>query len=161
MSFQDVFKQENIELVFNKDQSYNNYIAYTNDLFSHCLKNDEFSREWSLQFESGRYVIVIFQRYAVFENGELIYKNQDFLETVGKECRYSKPNYVIVLDEDHEYFINSWNRNLSSHILRSKEEPLQLLVYTDAEKAMKEAQRYSLNNHRSAVMEWFEDYDMY
>ena len=161
MSFRDVFKQENIELVFNNIQNKDSFIAYADDCFSPYLKKDEFSFRWAQQFESGRYVIIVFQRFAAYENEKQTYLNDYFLVEVGKQCRYLKPHYVIVSDTAKQYYISTWKKDLNSHILHCKEDPLQLLTFTDVLKAQEEAIRYSSNGHRSAVLEWFEDYDMY
>ena len=104
---------------------------------------------------------MVYQRHSLYESGKLVWKNEDFLNAVGKDSRYRSPAFVIILDRALEYRPKTWKWNLLSHTVQSSGDPLQAKMFSSAEDAGKAAAKYSEQGFRAAVMEWFEDYDMY
>ncbi len=105
-------------------------------------------------------MIVVYQRHSVYRDGEQVYLNRSFDASVGKNCRYGRPVYALVLDRETAYEVPSWGRSLVSHILHDEQEPLQVLCLPLG-KAEKAAAAYSRGGRRAAVLEWYEDFDMY
>ena len=68
---------------------------------------------------------------------------------------------MIILDRALEYRPKTWKWDLLSHTVQSSGDPLQAKMFSSAEDAGKAAAKYSEQGFRAAVMEWFEDYDMY
>lgn len=161
MDYEEVFRQKNVELIFEKRADRGNFIAAANDEFSEFMGPEEFGREWAWSFPAGRYVITVYQRHSLYESGKLVWKNEDFLNAVGKDSRYRSPAFVIILDRALEYRPKTWKWNLLSHTVQSSGDPLQAKMFSSAEGAGKAAAKYSEQGFRAAVMEWFEDYDMY
>ena len=69
MEIEEFFRKENIRYVFGTDEDMGSFIAETGDMYSEPMKTDVFGRNWAWSFPSGRYVICIYQRYSVFEDG--------------------------------------------------------------------------------------------
>ena len=161
MDYEKVFRQKNVDLIFEKKAERGNFIAAANDEFTEFMGPEEFGREWAWSFPAGRYVIVVYQRHSLYESGKLVWKNEDFLNAVGKDSRYRSPAFVIILDRALEYRPKTWKWNLLSHTVQSSGDPLQAKMFSSAEDAGKAAAKYSEQGFRAAVMEWFEDYDMY
>ena len=161
MNFDTVFKTENIDLLFEMEAHSGNFIAVAQDKFSEYMDRQDFSREWAWSFPAGRYVITVYQRYSVYIAGKQIWRNNDYLNEVGKDSRYRSPYFVIALDRELDYMIPSWGRLLQSHILMDEKDSLQTKTFTCIEKAEKTARQYSEKGFKVAVLEWFEDYDMY
>ena len=156
-----VFQQKNVDLIFEQKTDRGNFIAAANDEFTEFMGPEEFGREWTWSFPAGRYVIVVYQRHSLYESGKLVWKNEDFLNAVGKDSRYRSPAFVIILDRALEYRPKTWKWNLLSHTVQSSGDPLQAKMFSSAEDAGKAAAKFSEQGFRAAVMEWFEDYDMY
>jgi len=160
-SLETVFKHENIDLLFRTERYKGTFIAETNNSFSGYMKRKDFSREWALSFPAGRYVITVYQRYSVYQEGNRVWRNEDYLNEVGHDSRYRSPSFVIILDCEMNSEIPSWDRPLCSNTVRNKENPLQAQTFSSIEKAEMAAQKYSEQRFKAAVLEWFEDYDMY
>ena len=161
MDFDTIFKSENVDLLFKSEMVSGNYIAAANDRFSEYMEKHEVCREWARSFPAGRYVIIIYQRYSVFIAGKRIWQNNDYLNEVGKDSRHRSPCFVIALDRELDYMIPSWGRQLKSHIVMDEKDPLQTKIFPGIEKAESVAKKYSENGFKAAVLEWFEDFDMY
>ena len=93
-----VFKEENLELVFRPEDSEKAFIAKAFNLFSDYMDIDDVGYDWASNFESGRYVIVVYQRFSVFENGKRMWINKAFQNKVGRFSRYKKQVFAIMLD---------------------------------------------------------------
>ena len=161
MDLDTIFKCENVDLLFKSETASGNYIAEANDRFSEYMERQEICREWAMNFPAGRYVIIVFQRYSVFIEGKKIWQNNDYLNEVGKYSRYKSPCFVIALDRELDYMVPSWGRPLRSHILMNEKNSLQARVFQSVEKAELVAEEYSKKGFKVAVLEWFEDFDMY
>ena len=79
---------------------------------------------------------------------------------MGRDSRHRGPGYVIVLDKALEYAVPRWEKTLITHMLHRVEEPLQARIFT-RKAAEEKARKYSECGFRAAVLEWFEDFDMY
>ena len=161
MNIETTFKDENVELLFETETHHGNFIAEAQDRFSEYMDRQEFGRDWAWNFPSGRYVIIVYQRCSVFIEGKRTWRNDDYLNEVGNNSRYRSPHFVIALDRRREYMIPSWGRPLRSHIVMDENNPLQVLVFSDIETAEEVARQYSVKGFKVAVLEWFEDFDMY
>ncbi len=161
MDFDQVFSIENVEMLFKTDMQKGTFIAEASDCYSDYMTKEDFSRQWAHNLPAGRYVITIYRRCSVYEEGEQIWKNQEDLSEVGADSRFSSPRYVIALEEMMKYKVPSWVRPLSSHIIRNDDNPLEPELYVSLEKAEKQAAKRACRGIRSAVLEWFADYDMY
>ena len=160
METEDFFRKENISYVFSTDEGMGSFLAETGDMYSEPIAEREFGREWAWNFLSGRYVITIYQRHSVFQDGKRVFLNGMYVDTVGEYSRHVRPVFAVVLDTEQEYSVPTWTRPLTSHFIMSELEPLQVKVYSlkDAEKI---ARDHSLSGHKAAVLEWYEDHDMY
>ena len=161
MKIEEVFKQENICLLFETEDRSGTFIAEVNDRFSGFMERKDFGRKWAQSFPAGRYVITVYQRHSVYREGKMVWKNERYRNEVGPDSRHRAPCFVIVLDRDTEYQIPGWGRPLRSHTVRSKADPLQAETFSDVETAERAAREYSAQGSAAAVLEWFEDYDMY
>ncbi|MBO4819773.1 MAG: hypothetical protein J5528_06505 [Firmicutes bacterium] len=156
----DFFKKENISYVFSTEEGLGRFIAETGDMYSEPIKTDVFGRDWAWGFPSGRYVITVYQRYSVFEDGKRIFMNANYEDTVGKYSRYGCPVFAVVCDTEKAYTVPTWKRPLISHFIRSEKDALQVRTFS-LEDAEETARSYSEGGRRAAVLEWYEDHDMY
>ena len=161
MKIETVFKQENIALLFGTEKQRGTFIAEANDAFSALMERKEFGREWAGSFPSGRYVITVYQRHSVYHAGKQVWKNERYRNKVGRDSRHGTPCFVIILDREITYQVPGWGRPLCSHTVRSKVDPLQAEMFSDMETADMAAREFSAQGFMAAVLEWFEDYDMY
>jgi len=129
-SLETVFKHENIDLLFRTERYKGTIIAEANNRFSGYMERKDFSREWALSFPAGRYVITVYQRYSVFQEGKRVWRNEDYLNEVGHDSRYRSPSFVIILDCEMNSEIPSWDRPLCSNTVRNKENPLQAKTFS-------------------------------
>ena len=162
MNTDNILREENINLIFEAKPFKGEFIAEANDRFSVYSVKDEYNRDWALNFPSGRYVIIVYQRHSLYLGGVQVYKNEFFENTTGRNSRYKKPGFVLIVDKELEYTVPSWgNRKLKSHIVMNDKNPLHALIYSDIEKAEKAAVSYSKMGNKVGILEWYEDFDMY
>ena len=162
MEINDIFKKENINLIFEAKQAEGEFIAEANDSFSEFSTKDTYNSNWARSFPGGRYVIVVYQRHSLYREGVLIYKNESYENIVGRFSRYKKPSFVLLLSHETEYTVPSWdNHKLISHILREDKNALQAKVFDSIEKAEKAAIEHSKRIRNVAILEWYEDFDMF
>jgi hypothetical protein len=156
-----VFKEENLELVFRPEDSEKAFIAKAFNLFSDYMDIDDVGYDWASNFESGRYVIVVYQRFSVFENGKRMWINKAFQNKVGRFSRYKKQVFAIMLDREIEYKVSGWSRSLWTYTLQDPKNTLQVLTFPSAWVAEGYAKKYSKEGYKVAVLGWYEDYGMY
>ena len=72
MDFDQVFSIENVELLFKTDMQKGTFIAEASDCYSDYMTKEDFSRQWAHNLPAGRYVITIYRRCSVYEEGEQI-----------------------------------------------------------------------------------------
>lgn len=156
-----VFKEENLELVFRPEDSEKAFIAKAFNLFSDYMGMDDVGFDWASNFESGRYVIVVYQRFSVFENGKRMWINKAFQNKVGRFSRYEKQVFAIMLDHEIEYKVSGWGRSLWTYTLQDPKNTLQVLTFPSVWVAEGYAKKYSKEGYKVAVLGWYEDYDMY
>ena len=156
------FEKENIKLIFEEKLSVGEFIAEANDSFSGFAVKDTYNRDWAFGFPSGRYVIVVYQRHSLYQDGVQIYINESYENCTGRDSRYRRPSFVLALDKEMEYTVPSWgDRKLISHIVHEEKNSLHAKVYDSLEKAEKAAAQYSKKGNKVAVLEWYEDFDMF
>lgn len=160
MDFKSTFLKENINLLFEEIKHKGEFIATAMDLYSSFSEQEKYDLEWVRQFQSGRYVIVIYQRHSVYKDGKQVFINTEFVNTVGKYCRHKTPQFVLISDKERGYFIKSWDSILKRHTIQDGNDPLQTKYY-DIESAKIAAINYSKLGESVAIVEWFNDYDMY
>lgn len=160
MDFKSTVLKENIKLLFEEIKHKGEFIATAMDLYSSFLEQEKYDLEWVRQFHSGRYVIVIYQRHSVYKDGKQVFINTEFVNTVGKYCRHKTPQFVLISDKERRYFIKSWDSILKRHTIQDENNPLQTKYY-DIESAKIAAINYSKSGESVAIVEWFNDYDMY
>jgi len=161
MDIESVFKKENIDLLFEAKEYKGPFIAAADNYYSEFMERGDFGREWSWQFPAGRYVIVVYQRHSVYVSGKQIWLNEHFENVVGCDSRYRGPCFVIILDKAMEYEVESWkDHKLLTNVIHDECAPLQAKIFSLKE-AKKTARELSAMGNKAAVMEWFEDYDMY
>ena len=156
-----VFKEENLELVFRPEDSEKALIAEAFNLFSDYVDMDDVDYDWASNFESGRYMIVVYQRFSVFENGKRMWINKAFQNKVGRFSRYKKQVFAIMLDREIDYKVPGWGRSLWTYTLQDPKNTLQVLTFPSAWVAEGYAKKYSKEGHKVAVLGWYEDYGMY
>ena len=162
MEINDIFKKENIKLIFEAKQVEGEFIAEANDIFSEFSTKDTYNSNWARSFPCGRYVIVVYQRHSLYREGVLIYKNESYENIVGRFSRYKKPSFILLLNHEMEYTVPTWdNHKLISHILREDKNALQAKVFDSIEKAEKAAIEHSKRIRNVAILEWYEDFDMF
>ena len=160
MEVEEFFKKDNISYVLSKDEGTGSFFAETGDMYSEPIHTKVFGRAWAWTFPSGRYVITIYQRHSVYEDGKRVFLNGRYEDSVGKYSRYGYPVFAVVCDTASESVVPTWSYPLVSHIIRSENDPLQVRIFS-LEDAEETACRYSEDGHRAAVVEWYEDHDMY
>ena len=149
-----------VNTVFNVKGS-QTFIAEADDTYSGYYDKDHFSRERACkEFAAGRYVIVVYQIHSIYMDGKPIWLNENFENAVGRDSRYRRPSFVIITDKLQEYLIPSWGRSYFTHIIHTDKDPLQVKIFS-LEEARQFAVTASGNGQKIAVMEWYEDYDMY
>ena len=162
MDINNIFKKENINLIFEDKQAEGEFIAEANDCFTEFSSKDTYNCDWARSFPCGRYVIVIYQRHSLYREGVQIYKNESYESSTGRFSRYKKPSFVLLLSHEIEYTVPSWdNHKLISHILREDKNSLQAKVFDSIEKAEKAAIEHSKRIRNVAILEWYEDFDMF
>lgn len=161
MIFEEYFKEENIELLFECVKHENEFIACANDCYSKFNSSDSYSRSWAWQFPSGRYVIIVYQRYAVYKDGMEVYVNNNFTNVVSRECRHKDLRYSLITKNKNEFYIPSWKGNLVTHSVQDESEPLQNKYFFSIEKAQEASIEYSKDGNMVAIVSWYADYDMY
>ena len=162
MDIKNIFKKENIKLIFEEKTNEGEFIAEVNDGFSEFSTKDTYNRDWAMSFPSGRYVIVVYQRHSLYRDGVQIYKNVSYENSTGRYSRYKKTSFVLLLDKEMEYTIPSWeNHKLISHIVREDKNALHTKIFDSIEKAEKAAVVFSKKGNKVAILEWYEDFDMF
>ena len=127
-------------------------IAEAFNLFSDYMDMDDVGYDWGSNFESGRYVIVVYQSFSVFENGKHIWINKNYMNEVGRFSRYKKQVFAIMLDREIEYKVSGWSRSLWTYTLQEPKNTLQVLTFPSA---------WVAEGYKVAVLGWHENYDMY
>lgn len=162
MDIKYIFKKENIKLIFEEKTAEGEFIAEANDGFSEFSTKDTYNRDWAMSFPAGRYVIVVYQRHSIYRDGVQRYENVSYENSTGRYSRYKKPNFVLLLVKEMEYTIPSWgNHKVISHMVREDKNALQAKVFDSIEKAEKKAVDFSKNGNSVAILEWYEDFDMF
>lgn len=115
---------------------------------------------------AGDYVLNIFKRYALVENGKITYLNERFND--GHEIGASRnkyKNYIIYTNILHKYKIDSWGTNyLESYSINNTDGTyncsLQFKLFENPDLAVQYAIEISNNkNTKCIVAQWFADID--
>lgn len=115
---------------------------------------------------TGAYVLNIYKRYALIENGKMTYQNERFND--GHEIgasRYRYKNFIIYTNILHKYKIDSWRTNLlEAYSINNTDGTyncsLQFRLFKDSDLAVQHAIEISNNkNIKCIVAQWFADID--
>ena len=158
MELGEVFKEENLRLVFEKKPT-TEFIAKVTNNYSEYLERNTINHHWAWEFPAGRYVIIVYQRHSIYEEGKLVWKNVHYVNTVG-DSRYKGPAFEILVDPPIEYDDKKWNRKFFSEEVRDENDDLRTKLLTLVE-AQAEALALSSKGYTAAIMEWYADYDQY
>lgn len=162
MELEEYFKKENLELLFECKKYKNEFIAWADDLYSEFTSKDIYNRDWAWQFPAGHYVIIVYQRYAVYNDGVEQYINKNFQDVVSRECRHKKLKYSLITKKKNEYSIPSWKGKYVTNTVQNETDPLQNKYYLSVEEAREAAIQYSKEEENTTVIvAWYADFDMY
>lgn len=154
------FKSENRRLIFEPKAYPSEFIVGMCDSFTEYMEEGVVDYEWVWSFPGTRYVIIVYQRHSVYEQGQCIYRNRNFTEKIGKYSRYHRPVYVVAVDTELYYTVSTWgSRKLKSNFVQGEKDTLNHEFFETAEDAAEVAKEYSTRGYRTAVLEWFEDHD--
>ena len=115
---------------------------------------------------TGAYVLNIYKRYALIENGKLTYLNKKFDDghKIGAS-RYKYVNYIIYTNALHKYKIDSWRANLLeaysvNNIDGTYDCSLQFRLFKTPDLAIQYAMDISNNEGMKCIVaQWFGDID--
>ncbi len=143
------------------ENSNKNYFFSGKD-FSYLCSYEEIRRVDMRTAFSG-FVLVVYKRYAIVQNGSVIYKNENFCDGYTAKGRYKNNGYIIISSNPKEYYIHSWKSNLQSYELRDDSEynrALNPIIFSSAEEALKTAIRISkFKKEKFIVAQWFDEFD--
>lgn len=130
--------------------------------FSYMCSYDEIKKV-DMRVAFSGYVLVIYKRYAVVKNGNIVYKNEKFCDNHIAKGRYKESGYVIISNIPKEYFVHSWGSTLQSYELRDDSkynQALSPIIYGTAEAALQTAIKQSEESEEMFVIaQWFEEFD--
>lgn len=115
---------------------------------------------------TGAYVLNIYKRYALIENGKMTYLNEKLNDghDIGAS-RYKYKNYIIYTNILHKYKIDSWRTNLlEAYSINNTDGTyncsLQFKLFKNPDLAVQHAIEISNNkNMKCIVAQWFADID--
>lgn len=139
-----------------------NYFIKANKFTYLCSYEEANTIDKRMDFPDA-FVLVIYKRYAVVSDGLVKYKNHNFIDGHIAKGRYNEKGYVIISNQLHNYFIQSWNKHLESYEIRDDKvynKALNPLIFPDGEKAILEAVKMSKeNNEKYVIAQWFDEFD--
>ncbi len=143
------------------DVSEKNYFFKGID-FSYLCSYDE-TKKIDVRTAFSGNVLVLYKRYAVVKNGNIVYKNEKFLDNHIAKGRYKENGYVIISNVKKDYFVHSWGKNYQSYELRDDSkynQALKPLIYETAEAAVQKAIDLSCHLDETFVIaQWFDEFD--
>lgn len=115
---------------------------------------------------AGAFVLNIFKRHSIVQNGKRIFTNKNFDDghIIGAS-RLKEIRYAIVTDELQEYKIDSWKEELLKDYSINNNDgsyncALQLKLFSDADSAIEYAVELSKKSPAKYVIaQWFADID--
>ena len=147
-----------------------NYIFKTcdnrTDKFSYLCSFDEmFDVNKAKQFTEG-FVLVVYKRYAVIQNGIVVYENTGFNDghppcVIGEYAN----TFVIIMENPRKYYNHSQKTDIISCEIKDDSDYDKVLgpkIYKTAECAVSDAVKFSgESGEKCAVVQWFDEYDRY
>lgn len=117
-------------------------------------------------YESG-YVLSAMKRYAIVENGLILYINERFEDghVIGRSRLGEAKKYIICTNITKNYYVDSWGKHeLQSNIIREEKSgyncSLQYRLFATPEYAVKYAKEISKENPMKCIVaQWFADID--
>lgn len=135
-----------------------NYFAYCN-IFSYLGNYEEIGNISSPMDERnsfflGGWVLNIFKRYEIIEDGKVIFTNDNFNDghIIGAS-RLKSVQYAILTSQQQEYEIPSWGANtLKTYSLQDDSNHLQLKLFENADDAVEYAIQLSKEQHMKCIV---------
>ena len=143
-----------------------NYFAYCAK-FSYLGNFDEIGNisgpfDERNNYFTGAYVLNIFKRFAVVENGKVIFVNKLFNDghIIGAS-RLKNIQYAILTSQIQEYKIPSWGTQvLKTYAIHDDNAPLQLKLFLTEDSTIQYAMSLSKKERiKCIVAQWFADID--
>lgn len=115
------------------------------------------------------FVLCAMKRYAIVENGMIIYINESFKDghTIGRGGLGKAKKYIICTNVTKNYYIDSWGKHeLQSNIIREEKLgyncSLEYRLFSTPEYAVKYAIEISKENPMKCIVaQWFAEIDRY
>lgn len=156
------FKEDNIAQIFEAREFRGEYFAGYGNYFSDLGLRENLDIDYYLYFDSGRYVIFVYERHSLYQDGEQYYVNPRFSGVIADNNRTRKLTYAIITDKKHEYKIPSWhNMPLESYFVQDEAAPLRLKTFEKLAEAKENAAEYSKSGKKTAVLGIYGEWDMY
>lgn len=140
----------------------NNYFFKSAGFSYLCAHEDVKKIDMRTDFP-GAYVLVVYKRYALIEDGHIFFQNNMFEDGHQARGRYKESGFVIISSVPQKYFIQSWNDYLISYEIRNDKiynSALNPIIYENASVATGVAVEMSKSNrHTYMVAQWFDEFD--
>jgi len=152
------YPTEKIDIFQSSDKNY----FFKGKDYSYLCYFDEI-KNVNMRAEFSGYVLVIYKRYAVVKNGNIIYKNENFCDGYIAKGRYKENGYVIISDMQKEYYIHSWDKTLQSHELRDDSKynrSINPIIFDTVDVALETAIELSKDSSEMFIVaQWFDEFD--
>ena len=152
------YPTEKIDIFQSSDKNY----FFKGKDYSYLCYFDEI-KNVNMRAEFSGYVLVIYKRYAVVKNGNIIYKNENFCDGYIAKGRYKENGYVIISNKAREYFIHSWNGTLQSYELRDDSKynrSINPIIFDTVDVALETAIELSKDSSEMFIVaQWFDEFD--
>ncbi len=140
-----------------------NYFFHSRVKFSYlCSFEEMLDVDKSCMFTNS-YVLLVYKRYAVIQDGIVVYENKGFNDGYPPCGRHGENAFVIITEKPRTYRIQSWKNDLITYDIRDDSEndkALNSKVYRSAESAVSDAVKISeASGEKCAVVQWFDEYD--
>ena len=150
------YPNDKIDIFEPSDKNY----FYSANEFTYLCSPEEL-RGIDSRFLYSRRVVVIYKRYAVVQNGNIVYQNNNFHDGYVGIGRYGDNGFVIIANKPRSYFIYSWKRNLQSYEISDDSKhnsALNPIIYRTAEVALQAAIELSKeSDDKFMVAQWFNE----
>lgn len=139
----------------------NNYFFEAKKFTYLCSFDEMFDVDKRKQFDD-TFVLTVYKRYAVIQNGIIVYKNTGFHDGPPACGRYGEDGFVIITEKPRAYRVQTWENELISYEIRDEGayEALNPRIYKNAESAVSDAVGISkATGEKCAVAQWFDEFD--
>lgn len=152
------YPKDKIDIFTASDKNY----FFKGNEFSYLCSQEEI-KKIDMRVAFSGFVLVVYKRYAVVQNGDMVYKNDKFCDGYIARGRYKESGYAIISNKSKDYFIHSWGSTLQSYELRDDSKynyALNPIIHDTAETALQTAIELSKeSDEKFIVAQWFDDFD--